>query len=73
MKRHINLLFRHTLLFLVKNRTGLVNINRIVSQSHTVNFSHEPRMLKKFLEEHQEGILFGSSCYRGEVFEKVYE
>ena len=56
---------------LAKNRTGLVNINRIVSQSHTVNFSHEPRMLKKFLEEHRECILFGSSCYRGEVFEKA--
>lgn len=60
---HINLL--------AKNREGLVNINRIVSQSYTVNFYKEPRILKKFLENHREGILIGSSCYNGDVFTKA--
>ena len=53
---------------LAKNREGLVNINRIVSESYTVNFYKEPRILKKFLESHREGILIGSSCYNGDVF-----
>ncbi len=56
---------------LAKNREGLVNINRIVSQSYTVNFSKEPKILKKFLESHREGILVGSSCYNGDVFTKA--
>ena len=54
---------------LAKNRKGLVNINKIVSESHTTNFYREPRILKKFLSEHREGLLVGSSCYNGEVFD----
>ncbi len=53
---------------LAKTREGLVNINRIVTESYTVNFSKEPRVLKKFLESHKEGILIGSCCYNGVVF-----
>ena len=64
-------------IILVKNRIGLVNLNKIVSESHTKTFYREPRILKSFLEEHREGLLIGSSCYRGEVFEtalnKSYE
>ena len=60
---HVNLL--------AKTREGLVNINRIVSESYTVNFYKEPRILKKFLESHREGILVGSSCYNGDVFTKA--
>lgn len=56
---------------LAKNRNGIVNINKVVSQSHTVNFAHEPRILRKFLEKHRDGLLVGSSCYKGEVFEKA--
>ncbi len=56
---------------LAKNHDGLINLNKIISQSHTVNFAHEPRILKKFLEKHRDGLLIGSSCYRGEVFEKA--
>lgn len=54
---------------LVKNKEGLLNLNKIISQSHTVNFHREPRILKKFLETHREGLLVGSACYHGEVFE----
>lgn len=56
---------------LAKNREGIVNLNKIVSQSHTVNFAHEPRILRKFLEKHRSGLLVGSSCYKGDVFEKA--
>ena len=56
---------------LAKNRIGLVNINRIVSQSYTETFAKEPRILQKYLESHREGILVGSACYNGDVFTKA--
>ncbi|MDD3348717.1 MAG: PolC-type DNA polymerase III [Bacilli bacterium] len=73
--------FKHAipthLTLLVKNRQGLVNLNKIVSESHTKTFHKEPRILKQFLEAHRQGLLVGSACYRGEVFDtalnKSYE
>lgn len=56
---------------LSKNRTGLVNINRIISESYTVNYHRGPRILKKFLNSHREGLLIGSSCSNGMLFDKA--
>jgi len=56
---------------LALNRDGLVNINRMISQSYTVNYHRTPRILKKFLQTHRGGLLIGSSCYHGEIFEKA--
>ncbi len=65
--------FKHAIpthiVLLAKNRQGLVNLNKIVSESHTKTFHKEPRILKQFLETHREGLLVGSACYRGEVFD----
>ena len=58
-------------LLLAKNRTGLVNMNRIISDSHCVHFHRVPRLTKKFLEEHREGLLVGSCCSHGEMFENA--
>ena len=44
-----------------RNRQGLVNLNKIVSESHTKKFHKEPRILKQFLETHREGLLVGSA------------
>lgn len=54
---------------LAKNRDGLVNMNRIVTDSNTVHFYRGPRTVKSFLDEHREGLLIGSSCFHGDVFE----
>jgi len=54
---------------LSKNKIGLKNLNVIVSDSHTIHFSKEPRILKKFLKAHRDGLLIGSSCYNGEIFD----
>ncbi|HKM30482.1 MAG TPA: PolC-type DNA polymerase III [Bacilli bacterium] len=62
---------------LAKNHHGLISLNKIVSESHTKTFYREPRILRSFLESHRDGLLVGSSCYRGEVFDtalnKSYE
>lgn len=54
---------------LAKNRTGLKNLYKIVSDSHTNHFYREPRILKKVLEKHREGLLIGSGCGNGDIFD----
>lgn len=58
---HINILS--------KNRIGTKNLNLIISDSHTTHFYKEPRILKKYLISHREGLLLGSSCCNGEIFD----
>lgn len=60
------------IVLLAKNRTGIKNLNKIISDSHTVHFHKEPRILKKFLNEHREGLLIGSACCNGAVFDIAY-
>jgi len=62
---HINIL--------VKNKVGLKNLYKIVSDSHTTHFYKEPRVLKSIIEEHREGLLIGSGCSNGEIFKAAYE
>lgn len=54
---------------LAKNKVGLKNIYKIISDSNTLHFHKEPRILKKVLLEHREGLLIGSSCGNGDVFD----
>ena len=63
--RHINLL--------VKNKVGLKNFYKIISDSQTVHFYREPRILKSVLDKYREGILVGTSCSNGEIFRLAYE
>jgi len=58
---------------LATNEIGKKNIYEIVSDSHTVHFSREPRIMKKFLQAHREGVLIGSGCINGEVFTTAFE
>ena len=58
---HINLL--------VKNQVGYKNLFKIVSDSLTNHFHNGSRCLKSVLDSLREGILVGSGCANGEVFE----
>lgn len=57
------------LCLLCKNRDGLVNLNRIVTDSNTTHFYKGPRTVKSFLDSHKEGLLIGSGCFHGDVFD----
>ena len=59
--RHINLL--------VKNQEGYKNLFKILSDSLTVHYHNESRVPKSVLDKHRNGILVGSGCVNGEVFE----
>jgi DNA polymerase III subunit alpha, Gram-positive type len=58
---------------IAKNEVGLKNLFKIVSKSHTDHFYKEARVVRRFLSEHREGIMIGSSCVEGEVFKTALE
>ncbi len=57
------------LTLLVKNKVGYKNLFRIVSDSLTDHFSGSPILVKSVLDKYREGLLVGSGCVNGQVFE----
>ena len=58
----------HHVNLLVKNKTGLKNLFKIVSLANTTYLYKTPRILRSEIEKHREGLLVGSGCYESEVF-----
>ena len=56
------------IILLAKNRTGLVNLNRLVSISHLEYFKRTPHMPREIIQQHREGLILGSACEAGELF-----
>jgi DNA polymerase-3 subunit alpha (Gram-positive type) len=58
---------------LVRDREGLRNLYRLVSISHLEHFKSRPRIPKSALSAHREGLLVGSGCEAGELYQALLE
>ena len=61
----------HHINILVKNKTGLKNLFKLVSLANTTYLYKTPRILRSIVEKHREGLLIGSGCYESEVFSEA--
>ena len=60
----------HILVF-AKNQLGIRNLYHLVSDAHLRYFYRQPRMPRAALTELREGLIIGSACEAGELFQAV--
>ncbi len=58
-------------IMLAQNDVGRVNLYTMVSESHLTYYSRRPRIPKSLFQKHREGILLGSACEAGELYQAV--
>jgi DNA polymerase-3 subunit alpha (Gram-positive type) len=61
------------LIVLAKNQSGLRNLYKLISLAHLEHYHVRPVMPKSLINENREGLILGSACEAGELFQAVVE
>ena len=63
----------HHIIILAKNDIGRYNLYQLITESHLTYYARRPRIPKSLLNEHREGLLIGSACEAGELYQAILE